>query len=73
MGGSLVETFDWVRLIVGLLATAVVLVFAAQRVLWLTKLIRSGQPVSDERGRKDDIPARASKRSSKRSSARRSC
>jgi Fe-S oxidoreductase len=53
-----VSALDWGRLVVGLLATAVVLVFAARRVLWLTKLIRSGQPVGDESGRKDDIPAR---------------
>ncbi|WP_179965789.1 (Fe-S)-binding protein [Mycolicibacterium confluentis] len=38
--------------------TAVVLVFAAKRVLWLTKLIRSGQPVSDESGRKDNLSER---------------
>ncbi len=49
---------EWGRLIVGLLATAIVLVFAARRVMFLTKLIRSGQPVGDESGRKDDIPAR---------------
>lgn len=49
---------DWGRLIIGLLATAIVLVFAAKRVLFLTNLIRSGQPVSDESGRKDDIPDR---------------
>ncbi len=49
---------DWGRLIAGLLATAIVLAFAAKRVLFLTNLIRSGQPVSDESGRKDDIPAR---------------
>jgi Fe-S oxidoreductase len=53
-----VSALDWGRLVVGLVATAVVLVFAARRVLWLTKLIRSGQPVSDESGRKDDIPDR---------------
>ena len=49
---------EWGRLIVGLLATAIVLVFAARRVMFLTNLIRSGQPVGDESGRKDDIPAR---------------
>ena len=49
---------DWGRLVVGLLATAIVLVFAARRVQFLTKLIRSGQPVGDAAGRKDDIPAR---------------
>jgi Fe-S oxidoreductase len=26
--------------------------------MWLTKLIRSGQPISDAAGRKDDVPAR---------------
>ncbi|MBB3748097.1 Fe-S oxidoreductase [Mycolicibacterium sp. BK634] len=49
---------DWGRLIVGLLATAIVLLFAAKRVMFLTNLIRSGQPISDESGRKDDIPDR---------------
>jgi Fe-S oxidoreductase len=53
-----VNTLEWVRLALGLLGTAVVLVFAARRVQWLTKLIRSGQPTSDESGRKDDIPGR---------------
>src|SRR6201991_5202154 len=38
--------------------TAVVLVFAAKRVLWLTNLIRSGQKTSDEHGRKDDLGTR---------------
>ncbi|TGD89208.1 4Fe-4S dicluster domain-containing protein [Mycolicibacterium sp. CH28] len=52
------SALDWGRLVVGLLATAVVLVFAARRVQFLTNLIRSGQPVGDEAGRKDDIPAR---------------
>ncbi len=52
------SALDWGRLVLGLLATAVVLVFAARRVQFLTKLIRSGQPVGDEAGRKDDIPAR---------------
>jgi Fe-S oxidoreductase len=41
-----------------LAATALVLVLAAKRVLWLVKLIRSGQPVSDESGRKDNLPER---------------
>ena len=52
------SALDWGRLVVGLLATAIVLAFAARRVQFLTHLIRSGQPVSDESGRKDDIPAR---------------
>ncbi|TLH75088.1 4Fe-4S dicluster domain-containing protein [Mycolicibacterium cosmeticum] len=46
------------RLILGLLMTAIVLVFAAKRVLWLTKLINSGQRVGDERGRKDHLVTR---------------
>ncbi|MHA3024048.1 heterodisulfide reductase-related iron-sulfur binding cluster [Mycobacterium sp. BMJ-28] len=46
------------RLILGLLMTAIVLVFAAKRVLWLTKLISSGQKVGDERGRKNDLVKR---------------
>jgi Fe-S oxidoreductase len=53
-----VSALDWGRLVVGLLATAIVLAFAARRVQFLTNLIRSGQPISDESGRKDDIPAR---------------
>ncbi|MCW2564212.1 MAG: Fe-S oxidoreductase, partial [Mycobacterium sp.] len=36
------DTQTLIRLIIGLLMTAVVLVFAAKRVLWLTNLIRSG-------------------------------
>jgi Fe-S oxidoreductase len=46
------------RLILGLLATAIVLVFAAKRITWLTKLISSGQKLGDERGRKDDLVRR---------------
>ncbi|WP_248606207.1 (Fe-S)-binding protein, partial [Mycolicibacterium fortuitum] len=46
------------RLILGLLATLVVLAFAGKRVLWLTKLISSGQKVGDERGRKDHLVTR---------------
>src|SRR6476620_8914669 len=38
--------------------TALVLVFAARRVLWLTNLIRSGQKTSDERGRKNELGTR---------------
>ena len=52
------ETQTLIRLVVGLLMTAIVLVFAAKRVLWLTSLIRSGQPTRDEDGRKDDISTR---------------
>ena len=46
------------RLILGVLATLVVLVFAARRVRWLTRLISSGQKLGDERGRKDHLVAR---------------
>ncbi|MCV7106417.1 (Fe-S)-binding protein, partial [Mycolicibacterium chitae] len=52
------HTLEWVRLALGLVATAIVLVFAAKRVLWLTELIRSGQPTIHERGRKDKLSAR---------------
>ncbi|MCG5432107.1 4Fe-4S dicluster domain-containing protein [Mycobacterium sp. MYCO198283] len=52
------DALEWVRLALGLLLTVVVLAFAARRVLFLTRLIRSGQPVSDSQGRKDDIPGR---------------
>jgi Fe-S oxidoreductase len=47
-----------IRLTIGVLMTAVVLVFAARRMLWLTNMIRSGQPTSDERGRKDNLGTR---------------
>ncbi|MET4430052.1 Fe-S oxidoreductase [Mycolicibacterium sp. 624] len=49
------HTLEVSRLVIGLLMTAVVLIFAAKRVLWLTTLIRSGQKLGDERGRKDDL------------------
>ncbi len=52
------DTQMLIRLIVGLSMTALVLVFAAKRVLWLTSLIRSGQPTSDEGGRKDNLGTR---------------
>ena len=52
------DTHTLIRLVVGLGMTAVVLVFAARRVLWLTNLIRSGQKTSDEHGRKDDLGTR---------------
>ena len=42
----------------GLAATVIVLGFAAKRVLFLTNLIRSGQPISDESGRKDNVSER---------------
>ena len=52
------DTHTLIRLVVGLGMTAIVLVFAARRVLWLTSLIRSGQKTSDEHGRKDDLGTR---------------
>ena len=52
------DTQMLIRLVVGLWMTALVLVFAAKRVLWLTNLIRSGQKTSDENGRKDDLGKR---------------
>src|ERR1700721_2144004 len=45
-----------VRLVVGMGMTAVVLAFAARRVLWLYRLIMSGQPAS---GRTDKLGTRA--------------
>ncbi|MGH3675528.1 MAG: heterodisulfide reductase-related iron-sulfur binding cluster [Mycobacterium sp.] len=53
-----VDTQTLIRLVVGLGTTALVLVFAARRILWLTSLIRSGQMTSDERGRKDHLGTR---------------
>ncbi|MFY9917835.1 MAG: (Fe-S)-binding protein, partial [Mycobacterium sp.] len=52
------DTHTLIRLVVGLGMTALVMVFAARRVLWLTNLIRSGQKTSDERGRKNDLGTR---------------
>ncbi len=52
------DTHTLIRLVVGLGMTAIVLVFAARRVLWLTNLIRSGQKTSDEHGRKDNLGTR---------------
>jgi Fe-S oxidoreductase len=46
------------RLWITVVATVIVLFFAAKRVLWLTKLISSGQKLGDERGRKDDLVRR---------------
>ena len=67
------ETQTLIRLVVGLLMTAVVLVFAAKRVLWLTKPdpVGSAHP---RRGRpQGQHLRRASPRSSKRSSGRPGC
>ena len=47
-----------IRLVIGLLMTAIVLAFAAKRIVWLTNLIRSGQSTSDEHGRKDHLGTR---------------
>ncbi|MDT7766013.1 MAG: hypothetical protein QOC63_5433 [Mycobacterium sp.] len=52
------DTQMLIRVVIGLLMTAVVLAFAAKRVLWLTNLIRSGQKTSDEHGRKDHLGTR---------------
>jgi Fe-S oxidoreductase len=46
------------RLWITAVATVIVLFFAAKRVLWLTKLISSGQKLGDERGRKDNLVQR---------------
>jgi Fe-S oxidoreductase len=53
-----VETQMLIRLVVGLGLTALVLVFAGKRVLWLTTLIRSGQKTSEENNRKDHLGKR---------------
>ncbi|WP_170980962.1 (Fe-S)-binding protein [Mycolicibacterium sp. CR10] len=52
------ETQMLIRIVVGVLMIAVVGVFAAKRVLWLTKLIRSGQPMSESNNRKDHLQKR---------------
>ncbi|KUH94929.1 heterodisulfide reductase-related iron-sulfur binding cluster [Mycobacterium sp. IS-1556] len=52
------DTQMLIRLVVGLGLTALVLVFAAKRVLWLTNLIRSGAPTSSENNRKDNLATR---------------
>ena len=49
------QTQTLIRLVVGLGLTAIIALFALRRVLWLTKLVLSGQPVS---GRADDIGTR---------------
>ena len=65
------DTQTLIRLVLGLVMTGVVLVFAARRILWLTSLIRSGQPVSDERGRKDHLGTRITTQISAHSDPRR--
>ena len=52
------DTHTLVRLVIGLAMTAIVGVLAVKRVLWLTKLIGSGQPTADERGRKNHLGER---------------
>ncbi|BBY80699.1 Fe-S oxidoreductase [Mycolicibacterium pulveris] len=54
----MVETQMLIRLVVGLGMTAIVLVFAAKRVLWLTNLIRAGARTSPENNRKDNLGTR---------------
>ena len=52
------DTQTLIRLIIGLLMTAIVLVFAAKRVLWLSHLGTAGQPVGEESGRTDHMGER---------------
>ena len=52
------DTQTLIRLTIGLAMTAIVAVFALKRVLWLTKLIRSGATTADERGRKNHLGER---------------
>ena len=49
------QTQMLIRLVLGLGLTAVIALFAARRVLWLVKLVLSGQPVT---GRTDEIGTR---------------
>jgi Fe-S oxidoreductase len=53
-----VETQTLIRLVVGLLMTAVVAAFALKRVVWLFNLVRAGQPVGEENGRTDHLADR---------------
>lgn len=55
---NLEHTLGLWRMILALAATVIVLAFAAKRVLWLTTLISSGQPVKDEKGRKNEFVKR---------------
>jgi Fe-S oxidoreductase len=50
-----VETQTLIRLVVGLGMTAIIALFALRRVVWLVKLVLSGQPAS---GRTNDIGTR---------------
>ncbi|MGI9164006.1 MAG: heterodisulfide reductase-related iron-sulfur binding cluster [Mycobacterium sp.] len=52
------DTQTLIRLVIGLAMTAIVGVLAVKRVLWLTRLINSGQRTADEGGRKDDLGER---------------
>ena len=52
------DTQTLIRLVIGLAMTAIVGALAAKRVLWLKKLISSGQTTLDEGGRKDDLGER---------------
>jgi Fe-S oxidoreductase len=53
-----VDTQTVIRLAVGLLMTAVVVVFAAKRVWWLFTLVRAGQPINEGSGRTDHLGER---------------
>lgn len=52
------DTQMLIRIVVGVLMIAVVGALAVKRVLWLTKLIRSGQPLSEGNNRKDNLGKR---------------
>ncbi|CAA0108029.1 putative iron-sulfur-binding oxidoreductase FadF [Mycolicibacterium vanbaalenii] len=52
------DTQMLIRIVAGVLMIAVIGVFAVKRVLWLTKLIRSGQPMSESNNRKDHLQKR---------------
>ncbi|MBE1551487.1 Fe-S oxidoreductase [Mycobacterium sp. OAS707] len=52
------ESQTLIRLIVGLLLTAVVAAFALKRVLWLASLVRAGQPVGEQNSRTDHMGER---------------
>ncbi|KMO76563.1 heterodisulfide reductase-related iron-sulfur binding cluster [Mycolicibacterium chlorophenolicum] len=52
------ETQMLIRMIVGALMIVVVGLLAVKRVAWLTKLIRSGQPMSEANNRKDHLQKR---------------